>query len=64
MKAGLSEKSLEAPLGAVGLFPFEEQGETVLEGELIEVGHALLFLKGDGHAGKSEFVKEFEGGML
>jgi hypothetical protein len=64
VKVSLPEEPLEATLGTVGLLPFEEQGETILEGEFIEVGHALLLLEGDGHAGETKFVKEFEGRML
>ena len=47
----------------VGLLAFEEQGETVVEGELADVGHGGLFLEGLGHAREAEFVEEVEGGM-
>jgi hypothetical protein len=64
MEAGLAQETLEPPVGPIRLLPLEQEGETILEGEFLDVAHLLLFLEGDAHPGEPEFVKELEGGVL
>ena len=59
-------EALEAHVAALfpfGLLAFEEQGEAVLEGQLVDVGHGGMLLEGLGHAREPEFVKQVEGGL-
>jgi hypothetical protein len=64
VQSGLSQQSLEPTVGPVGLLPLEQERETVLEGELVDVTHLQLFLERGPHTGKPELVKELEGGVL
>jgi len=52
-----------AALFPFGLLAFEEQGETVLEGQFADIGHGGQLVEGLGHARESEFVKQVESGL-
>ena len=64
MEASLTHEALVPPVGPIRLLPLEQESETILEGELLDVGQRLLFLEGGAHAGKPELVEELEGGVL
>ncbi len=61
---GMSEQTLEAAIGAVGLLSFEEEREAIQEVEVSQIRHALLLFEGSGHTGQAEFVEQVEGGLL
>ena len=61
MELGHLEEPGEAPVVAEGDLPFQEEGQTVVEGEALDVGHAHLFFQGLGHAGEAELVELVEG---
>ena len=54
---------LVAALLPVGLLAFEQERETVLEGEFGDVGHGGLLLERPCHAGEPEFVEQVESGL-
>ena len=58
MEPGEALETQVAALLAFGLLAFEEQGETVVEGEFGDVGHGELLLEGLGHAGQAQFVEQ------
>jgi hypothetical protein len=64
VEAGLAEEALEAAVGPFTLFALQEEDETVVKGEVLDIGQALLFLESCGHAGEPELVEEIEGGLL
>ena len=63
VKPGVALEAHVAALLPFGLLAFEELGETVLEGQLSDVGHGGLLLEGLGHAREPEFVEQVEGGL-
>jgi hypothetical protein len=63
METGLAEEALKTPVGPFTLFAFQEEDETVVEVEVLDIGQALLFLESRGHARKAELVEEVEGGL-
>lgn len=60
---GLTQEPGEAAVFPHGGFPFDEKGETVLEGKALHIRDALLLLKGGGHARQPEFPEAGEGGF-
>jgi len=57
----LAEQSGEAAILADRSLPIYEEGEAILEGETLDVGHGLLFIEGIGHASETEFTELGEG---
>jgi hypothetical protein len=64
METGLTEEALEAAVGPFTLFAFQEEDKTVVEGEVVDIGQALLFFESRGHTGEPELVEEIESGLL
>ncbi len=58
---GLAQQPGEAPILADRNLPLDEEGEAVLEGEALDIGHGLLFIECIGHAGEAEFAELGEG---
>jgi hypothetical protein len=58
---GLAQELGLTAILADGSLPLDEEGETVLEGEVLDLGQDLLFLEGVGHAGEAEFAEAGEG---
>jgi hypothetical protein len=61
VELGRLEQPREAAVVAERGLALDEEGEAVLEGEPVQVGHAHLFVEGLGHAGEAELVQAFEG---
>lgn len=57
----LTQQSVETAILASHDFSLYEEAETILEGELPDVGDSLLFFKGGGHGIEPEFTKTDEG---
>jgi hypothetical protein len=60
VELGDLEKPGEAAVVAEGDLALEQESESVLEGEGVEIGHTELLLEGLGHPGEAELVKAFE----
>ncbi len=58
---GLSQQPGETPILADRSLALDEEGEAVLEGEALDIGHGLLFIECIGHAGEAEFAELGEG---
>ena len=57
----MAEQSGKAPILADCSLPLYEEGQAILEGEALDVGHGLLFIEGLGHASETEFTELGEG---
>jgi hypothetical protein len=58
---GLAEQPGKAAVLANRRLPLDEEGEAILEGEALDIGHGLLFIEGIGHASETEFTELGEG---
>ena len=63
VELGVALEALVAALFPVGLLPFEEEREAVLEGEFGDVGHGGLLLERLCHAGQTQFAEQVERGL-
>jgi hypothetical protein len=57
----LAEQAVEAAILANGSLALDEETETVLEGEALNIGHSLLFFEGIGHTCETEFAELAKG---
>jgi hypothetical protein len=54
------EQPSEAPILPEGDLPLQEEGESVLEGEVFQVGALHLLFECLGHPGQAQLVEAFE----
>jgi hypothetical protein len=57
----LAEQAVEATILANRSLALDEETETVLEGEALNIGHSLLFFEGIGHTCETEFAELAKG---
>ena len=61
VELGYLQEPREAPVVTDRDLPLEQEGQAVLEGEALDVGHSELLLEGVGHAGEAQLVELVEG---
>jgi hypothetical protein len=60
---GLTETGFHSAILPFGHFPINQQSQTFLEAEGVDLGESLLIFKGPGHTGQPQGLEFFERGM-